>query len=156
MIYFVSGAIVIIILVVFIKLKKDVAKSIATEFSQEVNQPRDFIKQASIWVKPPIELRDYVDENKKHAVDFLINCLSSGLLQERKHASYALGQIGDERLADVFKIWMVREPADDVKEVMRTCQSAIQLAPSDKGFTELQRRKIIDDLYFGKASVEPN
>ena len=47
------------------------------------------------------------------------------------------------------------ETVKGVKEAMEACYVAIQMAPSDKGYKELQRRQIIDDVYYNRHVTKP-
>jgi hypothetical protein len=150
--------IVIIVVILYLILKPKVNNSSINESgnSQEIKkEPRNFIMQADSWLNPPIKLRSYVDTDKQEAIKFLINCLSNRTHQIRKQAAYALGQIGDENLLSVFEKRISSEAIIGVKEAMEACYVAIQMAPADKGYTEMHRRQLIDNVYYKRPVTKP-
>jgi HEAT repeat protein len=146
MLYALIIIIICSVLYLIFKLKKTTSKKEKTSHKVNENEPRDFIANSDVWLKPPIELRILVDKNRDDAINFLKSKLSNGAIQVRKYATFALGQIGDEKISTIFEIWLKRESDQSVRCVMKACQTAIKLASAEKGFTEYQRRLIIDDL----------
>jgi len=155
MLYVFIILIIFIVLYLFFLLRSITSKKIKTNSDKDENEPRDFILNADIWLKPPVELRFFVDNNKDDAVKFLEGNLSDGAMHVRKYAAYALGQIGDHRLSEVFDTLIKRETDQSMIDVMKACHTALQVAPSEKGFTEYQRRLIIDNISKSKSINNP-
>ena len=145
----------IVIMYLLLKPKNNVSFNDSDNNSSKKEEPRDFIIRANNWFDTSIPLRNYIDANKQEAINFLFDCLQSENHQDRKQAAYALGQIGDEQLLNIFENYISKETVKGVKEAMQACFIAIQMAPSDKGFTELHRRQIIDDVYYNRPVKKP-
>lgn len=71
----------------------------------------------------------------------------------RKAAAYALGQIGDSATVAALVSRLNIERAAGVREAIIAAISAINLAP-DPEYSQLDRRKIIEDVYYGRRPAQ--
>jgi len=115
---------------------------------------RNFIKEASSWLKTPKPLGEMLEENRLLVLSRLVQFLHDGSNMERKYAAFCLGQIGDPIQMDELKTAFNRESVKGVKEAIGAALTVLAVAPSDKGSTEEERRNIIQDVYDGKRPVK--
>ncbi len=65
----------------------------------------------------------------------------------RKASAYALGQIGDSRAITGLERQFKAEAMGGIKAAILASIIAIKKAPADKGFSDMDRRKIIEEIY---------
>lgn len=150
-------AIGIVLYFVFRKKKKPtqtVNSSKQTE--KQISPPRDYLDEATSFVGAPRPLKELLKTNRAEVIHNLVNTLNlDANIQQggipmgptiRKEAAYALGQIGDPSTVAALTSRLNIERASGVRDAIVASISAINLAP-DPEYTELDRRKIIDDVY---------
>jgi len=69
---------------------------------------------------------------------------------ERKHAAFSLGQIGDPSTLHDLETALARESISGVRDALGASVTALKMTSSDKGYTELERRRVIQDVYAGR------
>lgn len=152
--------IIVIGIVLFLVFRKKetptqtVTSSKQTE--QQISPPRDYLDEATGFVGAPRPLKELLKTNRAEVIHNLVNALNldtniqqGGIPMSptiRKAAAYALGQIGDSSTVAALTSRLNIERASGVREAIVASISAINLAP-DPEYTELDRRKIIEDVY---------
>jgi hypothetical protein len=120
--------------------------------SQE-NESRNFLKEASEWLKTPKPLEDMLMENKPLVISRLIHFLHGGSVMERKYAAFSLGQIGDVAQVNELQNALSQETVRGVREAIAAALTALVFARDANGSTEEGRRKAIQEAYDGKRST---
>jgi len=114
---------------------------------ENTNEPRDFYKEAAVWLKPPKPLAELVKEDKDSVIQILLGYLKDGGDYDRKYAAFVLGQIGDDSILDELRFYLSREQKKGIQEAIGAAIIGLLDAPASKGFSEFERRKIIDAAY---------
>jgi|ERR1043165_754776 hypothetical protein len=120
--------------------------------------PRDYLEEASsVIYGNKVSLSELVEDDHHQVVGNLLYVLEKarGEMQAmlRKAAAYALGQIGEPKSMRQLREYYEREPADGVQDAMRASMTAIKLAPTPT-YSQLERRKIIEDVYKGRRPAD--
>ena len=113
----------------------------------EEHVPRDFLGLQYNYLNTPKPLREMLKENEPAVMKELVEFLNNGGTYERKHAAFALGQIGDENYIEQLEYRQTHEQVKGVAEAIDAALVALRQAPSGRGFTEMDRRRIIEDVY---------
>ncbi len=151
-------AIIILLLIFVIYLiirKKKSPKMVSNKMNNEKKEPRDFFEFAKGYLEPLKPYKELLIDKKEETINNLVEFLKSDYHQHRKQAAYVLGQIGEKRFVKHISNAIRIEPKIGVKEAMEAALVAIQQAPTDEGYTELQRREIIDAVYYKKPFSKP-
>jgi len=114
---------------------------------EEKREPRDFLQVASSTLETPKPLAELVKENKDFVVEKLLEFVQSGDIYERKHAAFALGQIGDENALEPLRECYASESVAGTRAAIGAAIIALSDAPSNKGYNDLDRRNIIEKEY---------
>src|SRR5262245_18410482 len=119
---------------------------------EETTMARDYLQEASnIIFKNNVSLSSLVETEVDGVLNNLFRVLDTaqGMMGPtlRKAAAYALGQIGDTRTLKPLQDCYLNEEAAGVKEAMVAAMTAIKLAPEGSGYSQLDRRQIIEDVY---------
>ena len=158
-------AIIIFLYLVFRSKKKPTSSDTSTRQTQNVrSEPRDYLREATGFVNAPAPLGELIKTKRREVIQNLINHLNldADIRHEtgipmgptiRKAAAYALGQIGDVSTVDVLAARLNIERASGVREAIVASISAINIAP-DPGYTQLDRRKIIEDVYNNRRPAQ--
>jgi len=101
-----------------------------------------------------LPLSQMLIQDRTGTVNFLIECLNKRS-NNPKAVAYILGQIGDKKALDSLWHAISIERTIGNKEAMEASAVAIEQAPADEGYTELQRREIIDAVYYKKPFSKP-
>jgi hypothetical protein len=141
----------LIVVIVLIARKKKPERMDSKVINNEKTEPRDFFDTAKGYLEPPKSYTELLIECREETITNLIDFLKSDYHQHRKQAAYVLGQIGEKRFVEVIANAIRVEPKIGVKEAMQAALVAIQQAPVDDGYTELQRREIIDRVYYKRG-----
>jgi hypothetical protein len=122
--------------------------------------PRDYLREASsIIFGDKVSLASLVEDDVEGVLNNLFRVLDTaqGMMGPslRKAAVYALGQIGDlstlTRLQDSYR---EQHNPPGVQEAMAAAMTAIKVAPSGTGYSQLDRRQIIEDVYDGRRPAD--
>jgi hypothetical protein len=119
---------------------------------------RDYLQEASsVIFKDSVSLGSLLDTDPDGVVGNLLRVIatSQGMMGPtlRKAAAYALGQVGEPRSMKQLRDYYDKEPADGVQDAMRASMTAIKLAPTPT-HSQLERRKIIEDVYHGRRPAD--
>ena len=149
-------AIIVICVILFIALRKKGTSThdttISKETEQQVSPLRDYLEEATSFVGAPVPLSQLLETNRVEVIQNLVNSLNwdAGNMMDpatRKAAAYALGQIGDPSIVSILTRRLSIERASGVKDAIVASISAINLAPEGPSYTQLDRRRIIEDVY---------
>ena len=119
--------------------------------SDTENEPRDFLQQAGSIFRSPKPLAVLLQESEADVIQQMIELLKSPNTMARKAAAYALGQIGKRDFLPILEQAATREQAKGVREAMEASLVAIQRLSSEDGHSELERRRMIDNVYYGRG-----
>lgn len=146
--------IIAIIVIIFIsKRKQSDRKNSKVKTNKSYDKmPRDFIAEARGFLKTPKSMREMINENKEYVISKLLNLLEEGDIYERKYAAFSLGQIGNSNIITQLKQYLEKESVQGVKEALEAALTALNIAPVENGQSELERRRIIDDVYNNRRS----
>ena len=139
--------VIFIVIVVLIISKKKPQKNEPKEMNNKKYGPQDFFSDYSYFLDPTrkVDIRQMLTEYRDETIDILVNCIKTRT--NPKTAAFLLGQIGDKKaLGPLFNAISI-ERAIGNKEAMEAAVVAIQQAPAEYGYTELERREIIDRVY---------
>lgn len=122
---------------------------------RENSMPRDYLREATSTIfGDKVPLAELLETEPEQVIGNLLRALNyeEGLPSTmiRKGAAYALGQIGDEDTLDYLRERYEIEEAPGVKEALVASMTAINLAPAGAGYSQLERRQIIQDVYEGR------
>lgn len=113
---------------------------------------RDFIKVAEGYMDGAPSIRTLIDSGDDHklaeAINICILNLKKGDDYARKYAYFVLGQIGDEIALEIFNMANRSEQKQGIIAAVRAAQAAVREAPRSKGFSEKDRRNIIENSYW--------
>ena len=123
------------------------------------SQPRDYLLEVEDFIGAPAPVNQLLQTNRAEVIHNLLNALNqdadirheTGMPMSptiRKAAVYALGQIGDPSTVGALTNRLNVEQASGVRDAIVASISAINLAP-DPEHTQLERRKIIEEVYKG-------
>lgn len=120
---------------------------------------RDYLEEASsVIFQNKVSLSAKAESNPVHVVINLLNVLENAREEMqamiRKAATYALGQIGHVETLEPLRGYFEIEQAPGVKDAMLAAMTAIKLAPDDASFSQIDRCKIIDDVYHGRRPAD--
>jgi hypothetical protein len=122
-----------------------------------MSEPRDYLKEATDFVGAPAPLGGLLKTNRAEVIQNLLNAIHLNVnmmsTMVRKAAVYALGQIGDPSTVNALMSRLNIEQASGVKDAIVASISAINLAP-DPEYSQLNRRKIIEDIYNGRRPAQ--
>lgn len=121
------------------------------QVEQQVSPPRDYLEEAIGFVGAPAPLSQLLETNRIDVIQNLVNALNQDVNMMspsiRKAAAYALGQIGDPSTVTILSNRLNVERASGVRDAIVASISAINLAPEGSNYTQLDRRRIIEDVY---------
>jgi hypothetical protein len=162
--------IVAIIIILYFVLKK---KGATTQLNSPQNsnnnntsnsEPRNYLEEATDFVGAPAPLSELLKTNREEVIHNLVNSLnlnpnveSQGIPMGptiRKAAAYALGQIGEPSTVNILKMRLNIEQASGVRDAIIASISAINLAPDGPDYTQIDRQRIIEDVYKGRRSAQ--
>ncbi len=133
-------------------------------FSDE--EARDFLVEAErILLKPdamqqaagvpltPIPLREMLNVDVMDAANALAALLQGPNGMYRKTAAFAFGQLGldDEQILTLLENQKNNETAKGNIEAIEAAIAALRLVPRRTGSAELHRRRVVENLYEGRA-----
>jgi hypothetical protein len=118
--------------------------------SIKTKEPRDFLKLASDWLNSPRPLKEMLEQEKSYVIEKLTNFLSTGGTYDRKYAAFALGQIGEVSTIEPLEKQLSVEAVEGVRDAIKAALTALRVAPVSKGASELDRRTIIEEVYWNK------
>lgn len=122
----------------------------SNEAEHQVSPPRNYLEEATGFVGAPDSLSRLLEINRVQVIKNLVNALNQdinlGSPSVRKAAAYALGQIGDPSTVAILTNRLNIERAPGVRDALVASISAINLAPEGPSYSQLDRRKIIEDV----------
>ncbi len=147
------GAITVIVILCLIlhRMQNSETKPKSNTASSPSSEPRDFLKQAEGMLNPPKPFSMLVEENRPLVLSSLANFLTVGGTYERKYAAFSLGQIGDASAIAELEKCLIRESVQGVREAIGASIAALKIVPSNNGYTDLDRRMVIEDVYNGRS-----
>jgi hypothetical protein len=95
-------------------------------------------------------LESLVAQNRAQAIQLLLQLLQSGNGTFRKNAAFALGQIGDPVVVEALEQQKGRESARGNIEAIDAALVTLRTIPLSSGSSELDRRRMIDNVYEGR------
>ena len=148
MTYLVIFLIIALIAIIFVSKRKQSDNRVnqANINKNDDKMPRDFLAEAKGWLKTPKSLREMIEENKEYVISKLINILEEGGTYERKYAAFALGQIGNDNMINQLRKCLEKETVQGVQEALEAALTALNIASAESGQSELERRKVIDEV----------
>jgi len=95
-------------------------------------------------------LQEIVEQDRKQAIELLRQLLQSGNGTFRKNAAFALGQIGDPSAIDALVQRKGEEIARGNIDAIHAAIETLNTIPLSSGSSELDRRRMVDDVYKGR------
>jgi hypothetical protein len=123
-----------------------------------VDEPRDFVKEAGQWLKTPEPLDVLLTRERDQAVSWLVQILrqpdqGGGGTYPRKYAAFVLGQIGATESLETLQTARDQESVRGVREAMDAAIVALRSCKADSSLTEIDRRRIVQNVYDGKPPM---
>ena len=116
-------------------------------------EPRDYLTMASGYLETPRPIPELLLENQEEVFFNLLKFIETGGTYQRKYAAYALGQIGDPRYLEALEKAARTERVQGVKDAMNASLVALREAPATQGYTEMDRRQLIESVYSSSPSL---
>ena len=114
------------------------------------SEPRDYLNEAEEWRGMSRPIKELLSEDKKSTMEKLFGLLNHNNPMTRKTVAYALGQIGDTLAIEQLELRLRTESIEGARDAMKASLAALKKFPADKGYSDLQRRQHIADVYSGK------
>lgn len=123
-----------------------------------MDEPRDFVKEAGQWLKTQEPLEALLSRERVQVVSWLVQILAQpdqggGGTYPRKYAAFVLGQIGATESLDALQTARDRESVRGVREAMDAAIAALRSCKTDPNLTEIDRRRIVQNVYDGKPPM---
>ena len=110
---------------------------------------RDFIDEAPNIMEDASSIRSLIDsEDQNKVIDAINICrknIKEGDDSARKYAYFVLGQIGDEVALDDLNRVVASEQKRGLVDAANSAIDAIRKAPRNAGFSETNRRTILEN-----------
>ena len=150
--YFIAIIIIVGIIFLVVKMisKNSAEQTINKKPNTSVNvetEPRDFMREGEDFLKITRPIDELLEEDKDGTLNHLMSLLQKGGIYERKYAAFAVGQIGEEGAISTIESCLERESVTGVREALGAALAALRMAPASKGYSEIERRKIIQKAY---------
>lgn len=112
------------------------------------DNPRDFLALASSWFSAPRPLGELLKVEPEQVESELRRFLNSESIMDRKTAVYAIGQVGSASFEPLLERFLMQEQVRGVREAAQAALVAVRQAPAERGYSEVDRCRIIDQVYY--------